>query len=463
MRKLIIIVGLALLFTSAVILGREVITDKSAGDFNPRELMAVTIDRSVLGDDGDPDAIKELLEIGQVIIIDRHTEGVPWLTSAGVLIDAPADKAYQAVTDFDSFPEYVPQTEGSEIKKIGPDLYDVEFDVVVRIVYIPIKADFSLYQYNRPPYRTDWASKTPETAENYGYWELTPVDGGARTIGFYTIYTKAKQGFINRIFSLEPQLEMLACMSTGMLVTRATRDRVESIYRESGGAPSPSRSPKSQDLLVVMKRNSGSVARLASRGRILILEENDTVWSTVGLVLDRPPDEVWEWLVNVEDQAAIDPRVNARVIERDESSMVVQYNLEVYLVLSFELEYQFQYQLEKPHRITWDTIPEKSDIRGTRGLWDLLPVDGGKKTLALCRTTVDFESMGLIMRALLKIEPTFELALQASQNLVGVDNIEKAMTMSPEERKKHFEDRKRAAEESKELPLPEKTDLKESP
>ena len=162
---------LALLVAAVVLSGAVILAQDRPPLGDPREIMQVTIDKSLLGEPGAVEVLSELLDIGQVMVIDRHAEGIPWLASAGVVMDVPMDEAYDVLTDLEKLPEYMPETEGARATRLGPDFYDVELEVVVRVVYIPIKADFNYYQYNRPPNRTDWASKNPEQALNYGYWD----------------------------------------------------------------------------------------------------------------------------------------------------------------------------------------------------------------------------------------------------------------------------------------------------
>jgi ribosome-associated toxin RatA of RatAB toxin-antitoxin module len=458
-RKLIFFTSLVFLLAVVIIPGENFTAERSSREWNPREMMAVTIDQSVLGPENDPDVLKALLEIGEVIIIDYHPEHVPWLASAGIIINAPIEKAYEAVTDFARYPEFMPQTEGARVKELIPDLYDVEFDIVVRIVYIPVKAVSAIYHYNQAPFRTDWAGKDPDYALNYGYWQLIPVDGGMRTMAFYTIYSRMKQGLARRLLEMDPSLEMMAAMSTATLVVRAMKDRAELLHQGAGG-PNSSPSPlPGRGVFEVLSRNPGAVQYLASKGRVLILEEGEHVWTSVAVVFESPPEQVWDWLVNVEDQAGNDPHIKVKVLKRDDREMTARFEWEIYLVLTFNAEYTLQYKLDRPRGMTWHSIPGEGNVEGMRGSWDLIPLENGTRTLAIFRNTFDLRSLGFLMRALLRIESTFELAIQASQNLAVVDNLEQCLTLSPEQRQQIMERRQKALEDHRDLPLRDKIDL----
>jgi ribosome-associated toxin RatA of RatAB toxin-antitoxin module len=459
LRDLISIKTIIISLAVIVVPGNMFPASDSGKSWNPREMMAVTVDQSVFGEGNGPEVLEALLEVGEVIIIDKNPEGVPWLASAGIIMDTPIETAYEAVTDFNSYPEFMPQTEGARVKEVAPNLYDVEFDIVVRIVYIPVKGLSAIYHYNRPPHRTDWAGKDQEFALNYGYWQLAPIDGGRRTMGFYTIYSKINQGIAKQLLELDPALEMMAAMSAATIVVRAMKDRAEFLHQRAVGEKPPPSSSKHETITGILTENQVTVEYLASKGRLLVLEEGDQVITNVAVVFDHPPEAVWEWLVNVDDQSGNDPHINVEVLEKTESGMLARFKWEISLVLTFEADYVLRYELDRPRRLTWRNVPGEGNVEGMEGSWDLIPLDNGKRTLAVFRNTFDLESLGWVMRALLKIEPTFELAIQASQNLAVVDNLEECLELSAEERQKKVQQRSRALEEHRKLPLREGMDF----
>jgi hypothetical protein len=459
LRDLISIKTIIISLAVIVVPGNMFPASDSGRDRDPREMMAVTIGRSVFGEGNGPEVLKALLDVGEVIIIDNDPGKVPWLASAGIIMDAPIEKAYEAVTDFNSYPEFMPQTEEARVKEVAPDLYDVEFDIVVRIVYIPVKGLSAIYHYNQPPHRTDWAGKDPEFALNYGYWQLASIDGGKRTMGFYTIYSKINQGLAKELLDLDPALEMMAAMSAATLVVRAMKDRAELLHQRAGGKKPPPSSPKHETVTGILNNNPSTVEYLASKGRLLVLEEGDRVITNVAVVFGHPPQAVWEWLINVGGQSGNDPHINVEVLKKTEREMLARFHWEINLVLTFEGDYVLRYELDKPRRLAWRNVPGEGNVEGMEGSWDLIPLDNGKRTLAIYRNTFDLKSLGWVMRGLLKIEPTFELAIQASQNLAVVDNLEECLELSAEERQKKVEKRSRALEEHRKLPLREGMDF----
>jgi ribosome-associated toxin RatA of RatAB toxin-antitoxin module len=416
---------------AALLVPRALITADAPANLDPQKIFAATLNRSIIGEKDDPATLRALLDLGQVILIDRHTSGVPWLISAGALMDAPIEKSYEAIADVPRLPEFMPQTEGAKAVEIAPNLYAVELTVVVRIVYIPIKETFKIYQFNQPPRRIDWASQEPQALIDTGYWQMAPTDHNARTMGFYSIYSRANEGMMKKLFDLDPALEMLVDMSTGTLCARATKTRAELLHQRAGGSPPPPPPAPARSVLAVMQKDPAAVAALAAKGRLMVIEPQDTVWSNVVAVFNLPPDQVRQKLIDVEAQTKCDPRVKVTVTNRDDKSMTVKYNLAFSLVVTVNTEYTLKYDISSPNHLSWETVPPAGSIKGVRGSWDLIPVDNGAHTLALYRTTSDLKSAGAVVQSILKIEPTFELAIQASQSLVAVDNLEKCMIPVP--------------------------------
>jgi len=134
-----------------------------------KERMHITYNQHILPEGADPGVLEHLLEIGEVIIFYDNPPGIPWLSAAGILIDAPVEVVFQTVTDFDHYPDFVPMTEKTEAKKISDNLYQVDYQLNVRLAIISYKINYGVYHYHRPPYRTDWCYAWGEFGKNLGF------------------------------------------------------------------------------------------------------------------------------------------------------------------------------------------------------------------------------------------------------------------------------------------------------
>lgn len=102
-------------------------------------------------------------------------------TSASVEIKAPSKSVYKIITDFEKYPEFLPETKLVEIKKGGrsPQVY-FEIQVVKKVGYL-LKFDL------KPPSAVSWELvEGPFFKKNSGSWKLKEVKKGV-TKATYTL------------------------------------------------------------------------------------------------------------------------------------------------------------------------------------------------------------------------------------------------------------------------------------
>jgi coenzyme Q-binding protein COQ10 len=99
-----------------------------------------------------------------------------------ILIDAPVEKVFRIVTDYDRYAEFLPEVKsvatsersGNEVK------VHYEVDVIKRIKY-------TLKMQEEPPHRVTWTFVAGEVMkDNHGSWVLEPA-GEAKTKATYAI------------------------------------------------------------------------------------------------------------------------------------------------------------------------------------------------------------------------------------------------------------------------------------
>ena len=92
--------------------------------------------------------------------------------------------------------------------------------------------------------------------------------------------------------------------------------------------------------------------------------------------------------------------------------MRIQAKTVLKLFIDLKTKFKANYHLDPPSKMVWEQEPCR-DIEGEAGSWEFIPLEKAK-TLVLFRHTSDLSSQGMLMRRLLKIEPSFEQAIQAS-------------------------------------------------
>ena len=94
-------------------------------------------------------------------------------------------------------------------------------------------------------------------------------------------------------------------------------------------------------------------------------------------------------------------------------------------IFHYRYSYEAEYELNPPCSAKW-MIP-RENAGDIQGFWQLQ--EENNYTLIFNGSTADLRAMGWLLRALLRIEPTFEYALLGSQALVNIsavkDEIEK--------------------------------------
>lgn len=172
------------------------------------------------------------LERGVMILIhDRKKTNDLLFISSGALINAPVQKVWNVITDYEHYPEFMPQTKRVAVEKENDNVWNVEYNLYFKFTIIKITVHYVVETYLDPPYDIWWTTK--EGADNdiklaMGRWELFPLSEN-KTAAFYTIYSDLKSmGRLIKFFlKHQPQIELAIPVSTGALVVNAIKERAE--------------------------------------------------------------------------------------------------------------------------------------------------------------------------------------------------------------------------------------------
>ena len=99
-----------------------------------------------------------------------------------IVIDAPVEKVFQIVTDYDRYAEFLPEVKRVSTSERSGNRVQVhyEVDVIKRIQY-------TLRMQEEPPHRVTWSFVKGEVMkDNHGSWLLEPA-GEGKTKATYTI------------------------------------------------------------------------------------------------------------------------------------------------------------------------------------------------------------------------------------------------------------------------------------
>ena len=97
-------------------------------------------------------------------------------------IDVTPDELMAVITDFESYPEFIPEMVSARIVRQHGDTWEVAFGIhVVR------RLDYTLKLVRVSPTRIEWKLVTGVFKSNEGSWNLVALNDGARTHAEYSI------------------------------------------------------------------------------------------------------------------------------------------------------------------------------------------------------------------------------------------------------------------------------------
>lgn len=97
-------------------------------------------------------------------------------------INVPPDVLMSVITDFESYPEFIPEMVSARVVRQHGDTWEVAFGIhVVR------RLDYTLRLAKVSPTRIEWELVTGVFKSNQGSWNLVGLDEGKRTHAEYSV------------------------------------------------------------------------------------------------------------------------------------------------------------------------------------------------------------------------------------------------------------------------------------
>ncbi len=178
------------------------------------------------------DTIEKLLREGEILIIKESQPGGRFkFVTAGVLINAAPTQVWNTITDYNHYPEFVPDCEKVSIAPgDAKNILFIKFTVAFKFSILKYHLNYTLrevYQMNK--WRIDWTRKEGDLAEAIGAWELIPLEGGKKTAVFYSSYSDLRSiGYlVENLLKEQPVMELAIASTSAILMARAVKARVE--------------------------------------------------------------------------------------------------------------------------------------------------------------------------------------------------------------------------------------------
>jgi ribosome-associated toxin RatA of RatAB toxin-antitoxin module len=183
----------------------------------PRPIQEVLLD--------DPQTLKLLAERGKILVLE---DGPTVYATAGTVVNAPPEQAFDVVARFEDAPQYIPGVRKVESRGQGAKGPKFFWAVEMNLAFLTYKYEYELeYELDRPR-RINWM--IPRTAGDApGFWQFVPLDQGRHCLIFNGSTADIRaMGLIPRYaLKTEPTLEHALIASQGTIGISATKDYIQ--------------------------------------------------------------------------------------------------------------------------------------------------------------------------------------------------------------------------------------------
>ncbi len=176
----------------------------------------------------DRETLARLMQQGAVVIVRQKKDLSLRNVTVGRMVEAPMQVVWDAITDYESYPQFMTRTKEQRIiDKKSENLLVVEQTVGVKIWRLPtIKSRNTLVQKLYPPDKVRFWH-VAGLKGTYGGWDL--VQAGDRTMVFYTLFSNLTSlGWgLGNLFEAEPEFMTGINTTTAMLISKCIKEESE--------------------------------------------------------------------------------------------------------------------------------------------------------------------------------------------------------------------------------------------
>jgi len=178
----------------------------------------------------DPSQIALLTKQGSLLVIKYDKKGKLREVVAASLVNAPAEKVWAVLTDFDSYPKFIPQTTGMKvIKQISPTEVQTEQTVKVEIWVLKVTIAYQHLQKLDPNKSIKFNYVSGDLPGTFGRYDLIELPNKPQTLLFYTLYSNLT-GLpwpVGPIMKSQPDFMTSVNVSTTSMVVKAVKEETE--------------------------------------------------------------------------------------------------------------------------------------------------------------------------------------------------------------------------------------------
>jgi ribosome-associated toxin RatA of RatAB toxin-antitoxin module len=188
--------------------------------------------------DVDAAAIESLTGGSPMVIVEEEPDGSLKLVTGVVLIAAPPAVVWRVITDYDAYPQWMPEVTEVTATDNGDGTKNVEYHLLFELSIIKRKMNYTLLTTETGGNHIEWTLLEGGCDRSVGGWHLTPARSGKATIAWYSTFTNLKSmgRLIRGLMDEQPALEMAIQVSTAVTVVQKLRERVETPNKSAASA-----------------------------------------------------------------------------------------------------------------------------------------------------------------------------------------------------------------------------------
>lgn len=149
--------------------------------------------------------------------------------------------------------------------------------------------------------------------------------------------------------------------------------------------------------------------------------------AVVAMVVDSAPGAVWGVITDFENYPDyIHECSSVKVKSATDKTATVFFKMSLLKAgpVNLASEYTLVYKMDKSKRMEFASSGDNGKI--LNGAWELVPVQGGKRTVLFYDAYSDFKSAGSLAKHMVERSPSLEIAINLANAMVYVEQIKRA-------------------------------------
>lgn len=175
-------------------------------------------------------ALKNYLSLGEIIVVENEKKNGREFVQAIVLVNAPPQRVYEVITDFEKYPDVFSDVKRVEIVERTPESVTARFHLKSDLAIIPVKISYIIRYYLKENEVT-WDFIEGDLAYSEGFWRLYPLEGKTVVIYRLSFDIKPPNFFVKAVYEFvtknRPILGTAALTSAVLVTIRAIKLRAE--------------------------------------------------------------------------------------------------------------------------------------------------------------------------------------------------------------------------------------------